>query len=141
LNSHGVEYLIIGGYAVGFYGNPRATGDMDVWIATHPGNASKVVAALRAFGFGDTRINAALFQTEKQVIRMGVPPLRIELLTSISGVDFAACYARRMTKVIDEVPVPFISLEDLRTNKRASGCTKDLSDLEELSWHYPPEIE
>ena len=89
LNEYQVEYLLVGGYAVGYYGYPRATGDIDLWIATHPDNAERVVQVLEAFGFGGAGASAELFQQPDQVIRMGNPPLRIELLTSISGVDFA----------------------------------------------------
>src|SRR5262245_29595370 len=95
LNSEGVDYLLIGGYAVGYHGYPRATGDMDVWIDISPENAARVVTVLRKFGFGETAIEEELFLNENQVIRMGVPPLRIEVLTTISGVTFADCHAPR----------------------------------------------
>ena len=132
LNSHQVEYLLIGGYAVGYYGYPRATVDMDVWIATHPQNAEKLVAVLRAFGFAVPELSADLFLQENKVVRMGVPPVRIEILTTISGVDFEACYAERKVDVVDGVEVHFLGLEHLKVNKKASGRHKDLSDLEHL---------
>jgi hypothetical protein len=132
LNSHQVEYLLIGGYAVGYYGYPRATADMDVWVAIHPQNAEKIVAALREFGFGVPELSLELFLRENQVIRMGVPPLRIEILTTISGVGFEECYAERAREMFDEVEVNFISLRHLKANKRASGRFKDLNDLEHL---------
>src|SRR3954454_3421034 len=103
LNSHGVEYLLIGGYAVVYYGHPRTTADMDVWVAISPENAGRVVAALEAFGFSPGSVSPDLFLAENQVVRLGVPPLRLELLTTISGVTFAACYARRTRAVIDGV--------------------------------------
>lgn len=90
LNSHRVEYLLIGGYAVGFYGYPRATADMDIWISATPHNAEKLMVVFAAFGFNE--VSAEMFLKENQIIRMGVPPLRIEVLTSISGVSFTGCF-------------------------------------------------
>ena len=105
---------------------------MDVWIATHPQNAEKLVAVLRAFGFAVPELSADLFLQENKVVRMGVPPVRIEILTTISGVDFEACYAERKVDVVDGVEVHFLGLEHLKVNKKASGRHKDLSDLEHL---------
>lgn len=132
LNSAGIEYLLIGGYAVGYYGYPRTTGDMDVWLATHPTNAQKVTRVLHDFGFRSEDVTDHLFQQPDKIIRMGVPPVRIELLTGISGVNFDECYQRRRIGELDGVPVSFISLADLKTNKQAAGRTKDLNDLEHL---------
>jgi hypothetical protein len=129
LASNRVEYLLIGGYAVGYYGYPRPTGDMDIWIAISPHNARRVVIALREFGF--TAPNDK-FLEENSVVRMGVPPVRLEILTTIDGVSFPECYAARNTVVIDEVEVNLIDLHHLRLNKKASGRLKDLSDLENL---------
>jgi len=132
LNDHEVDYLLIGGYAVGYHGYPRATGDMDIWIAIHPDNAEKLVTVLAAFGFGAAGIAADLFLQPNNVIRMGNPPLRLEILTTISGVEFADAYAQRVTDIIDGVLVNIINLSQLKANKRASGRLKDLSDLENL---------
>ena len=132
LNSHGVEYLLVGGYAVGYYGYPRATADMDVWIDRTPENAGRVVEALRAFGFSPEAVSADLFLAENQVVRLGVPPLRLEILTSISGVTFTECYPQRTRAVLDGVEVALISLPHLRVNKAASGRPKDLDDLQHL---------
>jgi predicted nucleotidyltransferase len=130
LNSHDVRYLLVGGYAVGYYGYPRATADMDIWVETLPENVAKVVAALEEFGFPG--VEPELFAKDKQVLRMGVPPLRIELLTGVSGVEFAGCYAARLVANIGGVEVSLISLADLKINKAASGRYKDLNDLEHL---------
>src|SRR4030067_1140253 len=92
-----VEYLVIGGYAVAYHGYPRATADIDVWIATDPLNTQKVVTVLREFGFDLAGLSPELFQKPEQIIRMGVPPIRIEIATSISGVEFAECYRTRVT--------------------------------------------
>ena len=132
LNSHQVKYLLIGGYAVGYHGYPRATGDMDLWVAIHQNNAEKLVDALKEFGFNTPQLSANLFLTENQVIRIGVPPMRIELLTTISGVSFDRCYSGRIVDVIDDVDVHIISLEHLKQNKQASGRYKDLDDLQHL---------
>ncbi len=132
LNSHKVHYLVIGGYAVAYHGYPRATGDIDIWIATNPDNAKKTIQAIQEFGFNDPDISEEIFLKEDQVIRMGVPPLRIELLTTISGVDFKSCYSNRIDESIDDVKISFIGLEDLKQNKKASGRHIDFNDLERL---------
>ena len=132
LNSHRVEYLLIGGYAVGYHGYPRATGDMDLWVAIRQNNAEKLVVALREFGLNAPQLSADIFLQENQIIRMGVPPMRIELLTTISGVDFDACYSERIVDVIDSVEVHIINLKHLKQNKQASGRYKDLDDLQYL---------
>jgi Nucleotidyl transferase of unknown function (DUF2204) len=132
LRSAKIEYLLIGGYAVGHYGFPRATGDLDIWIANHDENATRLVEALRQFGFDVPELNKSLFQKPKHVVRMGVPPVRLKILSSIDGVDFQDCYPRREIAEIDGVEVDVISLADLKTNKRASGRHQDLTDLEKL---------
>ena len=133
LGAHGVEYLLIGGYAVGYHGYPRATADMDIWVPRERPNAERLVAALREFGFAGAEVTPELFLDPNQIVRMGVPPLRLEILSEISGVEFRPCYARRVAAEIDGVPVQLISLEDLKLNKRASGRHKDLADLDELA--------
>lgn len=132
LNDYQVEYLLLGGYAVSYHGYPRATGDMDIWIAVHLDNAKRVVLALHAFGFSASMISANLFLEANKIIRMGNPPLRIEVLTSASGVDFSMCYAKRIIEIIDGIEVPIIALDDLKQNKQASGRLKDLNDLANL---------
>lgn len=132
LNSKRIEYLVIGGYAVALYGYPRATGDMDIWIAISKDNAHKLVAALKEFGFNLPKLQKKLFLEKRRVIRMGNPPLRIEILTSIDGVEFCECYKNKQAVTIDKVEVNFISLEDLKKNKKDSARHKDLDDLEHL---------
>jgi len=105
---------------------------MDVWVAIHPQNAEKLVAVLKEFGFDVPELSADLFLKEHQIVRMGVPPMKIEILTTISGVTFGECYAERTIDVIGEVEVNFISLKHLKINKKASGRHKDLDDLEHL---------
>lgn len=133
LNSQRVEYLLIGGFAVGYHGYPRPTGDLDIWIGVNPKNAEKIVAVLKEFGFDVPELSIALFLKKKKIIRMGVPPLRIEITTTISGVKFEECYANRIVDTIDGVEVNLINLNHLQINKKASGRLKDLNDLEYLS--------
>lgn len=132
LNAHQVEYLLIGGYAVGYHGYPRATADMDIWIATNPANADRIVAALKEFGFNAAELSPQLFLKEWQIVRLGVPPVRIEIATTVSGVSFAECYNQRVVDVLDGVKVNLISLNHLKLNKKAAGRHQDLADLENL---------
>ncbi len=132
LNENEVRYLLIGGYAVGYHGYPRATADMDVWIAVDPDTAERMVKVMMGFGFEEGAVTRDVFLDKKGLIRMGVPPLRLEILMGISGADFDDCYEKRVNDVIDGVDVKLISLMDLRLNKKASGRLKDLNDLEHL---------
>ncbi len=132
LNSHQVEYLLIGGYAVSYYGFVRATGDMDIWININTANATNVAAALKEFGFAVPELSPKLFLQKDRIIRMGIPPLRLEILTTISGVDFTECFENKLTVQIEDLEVNLINLQDLKVNKRASGRLKDLLDLENL---------
>jgi hypothetical protein len=132
LSAHRVEYLLIGGHAVGYHGYPRATADMDVWIGVRPDNAERMVGVLHEFGFTDPAVQPDLFLEEDRIVRIGMPPLRIEIATTISGVAFTECYADRVVDNLDGVEVSLISLRHLRANKQASGRHKDLGDLENL---------
>ena len=132
LNSEQIEYLLVGGHAVGYYGYPRSTGDMDVWIAANSKNAAAIVRVLENFGFAAGSISADLFLTPNKVVRIGNPPLRINLLTSISGVDFDQCHAQRTVDVIDGAEVGLISLDHLKANKRSAGRSRDMDHLEHL---------
>lgn len=132
LTEANVEYLLIGGYAVAYHGYPRTTAVMDIWVAISPENATKLVGVFTQFGMQDSKLTPDLFQERGKIIRMGVPPMRIEVLTEIDGVQFADCYAARVTTEIDGQVVQLISREHLRINKRASGRHKDLDDLENL---------
>lgn len=132
LNCHEVEYLLVGGYAVGYYGYPRATGGMDIWIAISETNAERTARAVREFGMPEQEAVKGLFTQENKIIRMGVPPVRIEVITRASGVRFADCYSRRDVVDMDGVSVNLISLADLKANKQACGRHKDLEDLKHL---------
>ncbi len=132
LNSKTIEYLVVGGYAVAFHGHPRATGDIDIWIAISKDNACKTVEALEEFGFNTPDLKDEIFLEEGRNIRLGNEPLRIEILTSIDGVEFNDCYKNRNTVTIDNVQINFISLQDLKKNKKTSGRLQDLADIENL---------
>ena len=132
LNASKVEYLLIGGYAVGYYGYPRATADLDIWVAANTANADRVVAALKQFGFDSADLSPGLFLKEWQIVRMGLPPVRIELATTISGVDFKDCFAHRVVAELDGVQTNLIGLNHLKMNKKASGRHQDIADLEHL---------
>ena len=121
-----------GGYAVGYHGYPRATADLDIWVAIHPQNAERIVTDLKEFGFNVPDLSIDLFLREDQIIRMGVPPVSLEIMTTISGVNFDECYRERIVDILDGVEVNLINLNYLKVNKKASGRHKDLNDLENL---------
>lgn len=103
-----------------------------MWIASDPGNAERMTAVLRGFGFDTPELSAKLFLESKSMVRMGIPPMRIEILMHISGLDFSQCYPERVSDFFDGVEVDLISLQHLKINKKASGRYKDLDDLEHL---------
>lgn len=138
LNSHGVEYLLVGGYAVCFHGYPRYTSDMDIWIAVEQSNAVRMVAALREFGFDLPGLTTAMFLQETRMTQLGREPVKIEILNKISGVTFSEARQRSAVYQVENLSIPVIGLSDLRANKLASGRLKDLADLENLP--SPPHI-
>lgn len=131
LNARGVEYLVVGGYALAAHGHPRYTGDIDFWVRPTAANLERLLVALRDFGFGSLGLGIADFSVDT-VVQLGQPPRRIDLLTAIDGVDFDACFARREQVDLADVRLNIIGLEDFKANKRASGRLKDLADLESL---------
>lgn len=133
LNEHDARYLIIGGYAVAFHGHPRYTKDLDIWIEPDQENAGKLLRALAQFGFASLGLTEADFLEPDQIIQLGYPPNRIDLLTTLPGVEFSRCYAAKVITTIDDTPMNFINLEDLKQNKEASGRLQDLADLENLT--------
>ncbi len=132
LNANNVRYPVVGGYAVAFHGHPRYTKDIDVWVEATPENALRVIQALEQFGFASLNLKAEDFLTPDQVVQLGFPPNRIDILTEAEGVDFAECYASRMQVEMDGIPMNFIDLVNLKKNKRAAGRLQDLADLENL---------
>jgi len=133
LNSHRVEYLLIGGYAVCYHGYCRNTGGIDLWVAVNPDNAAKLVKLIREFGFDVPELSEDLFLNKGRIIRMGVEPTRIEIVTEISGCEFAECYAQRVEAMLDGIPVNIISLPHLIRNKIKAGRLKDLDDVQHLT--------
>ena len=132
LNAHNVRYLIVGGYAVAAHGLPRYTGDFDTWLWLSKENAQRVLGVLDEFGFGGLAIAEEDFSREDSVVQLGYPPHRIDLLTSISGVNFEEAWLRRLDVEIEGEVVGFIGREDLITNKRAVGRPQDLADVARL---------
>jgi len=132
LNENEVEYLLIGGYAVNYYGYVRPTGDMDIFVGRNEQTAKKLVKILNEFGFNLPELNVELFLKEKSIVRMGVPPMRLEISTYIDGVGFSEGFIGREVIKIDELEVNLISLLHLKATKKASGRYKDLNDLENL---------
>jgi len=132
LNEAAVDYLLIGGYAVGIHGYVRATSALDIWLRASPDTASKIVDVLHAFGFPKDSLPAGWGSQKSKMLRIGFPPLRIELLTTISGIEFAVAFPRRIVVEAEGMPLSVIGREDLKANKAASGRKKDLADIENL---------
>lgn len=137
LHANGVEYLLVGGYALAAYGHPRYTGDIDFWVSVAPDNIERLLTALNEFGFGSLGLKAEDFQPDT-VVQLGLPPQRIDLLAGIDGVQFDACWERRSTLDLEGLPLHLIGLADFKANKRATGRAKDLADLEALDGPQPP---
>lgn len=131
-NAHHVEYMIVGGYALAFHGAPRFTGDLDVLVKPDPENAQRILAALETFGFASVGLTPGDFSHPDQVIQLGVPPVRIDLLTSLTGTSWDEAFAGRTAGSYGDVPVYYIGREQFIANKRAIGRQKDLADLEML---------
>ncbi len=132
LDARGVDYLVVGGYALAAHGHPRYTGDIDFWVRPTPDNIARLLLVLDDFGFGSLGLTSDDFATDT-VVQLGQPPRRIDLLTAIDGVAFDACFARRERVDLAGVKLNIIGLEDFKTNKRSAGRLKDLADLESLA--------
>ena len=132
LNDHDVSYLVVGGYAVAFHGYPRYTKDIDLWIQAKKQNIEKLLNALKKFGFESLDLKLEDFLEADNVIQLGYPPNRIDLLTNLAGLDFEDCYPSKVEVVIEDVKVNFIDLENLKINKKSTGRHQDLADLENL---------
>ena len=132
LNENNVKYLVVGGYAVALHGHPRYTKDFDIWIELSSGNAEKILNVLENFGFGSLGLKTDDFLTQDQVIQLGYPPNRIDLLTTLKGVNFEDCYESKVQIKIQDTQINFIDIENLKKNKRATGRSQDLADVENL---------
>jgi hypothetical protein len=131
-NGQNVECLIVGGFALAFHGAPRYTGDLDILVRPEPANARRILKALALFGFGLLDLTAADFENQERVIQLGEPPVRIDLITSITGVSWEEAFSSRVPGSYGDVPVYFLGREPFIRNKRAIGRTKDLADIEAL---------
>lgn len=135
--SHNVRFLVVGGYALAAHGHPRYTKDLDIWVWTDPSNAERIVKSLESFGFDGLGLTALDFQEPDVVVQLGREPLRVDILTFATGLDFVTAYENRIMVSIGNLEVPFVSIGDLRTNKLATGRLRDIADAADL----PPDRE
>jgi hypothetical protein len=131
-NRHGVDYIIVGAYALGFHGAPRYTGDLDILVRPDPVNAKSIIKALDEFGFGSVGLTEADFGKEGMVVQLGFPPVRIDLITSITGVSWEKAGSGKVDGPFGDLKVHYLGRDDLILNKRALGRKKDLADLEAI---------
>ena len=131
-NVHKVEYIIVGGYALAYHGAPRYTGDIDIYVKPDPQNAGQIMKALAEFGFSSVGLTVEDFENPDKVIQLGVPPVRVDIITSISGVSWKDAFLGCVDGKYGDVPVKYIGLNEFIINKRTTGRKKDLSDLEAL---------
>jgi hypothetical protein len=132
LSDNQVRYLVVGGYAVAFHGYPRYNKDLEIWIELSHENAVRILKALEQFGFSSLHLNENDFLVEDQIIQLGYPPRRIDIITTLEAVEFNVCFEKRLPIDLDGVNVNFIDLDNLRKNKKATGRLQDLADLEKL---------
>jgi len=128
-----VEYLIVGGYAVGVHGYPRFTGDLDIWINNSNENAKKILNCLNEFGFSSYNLTLSDFTKDESIIQLGYPPVRIDIINQIDGVIFSECFPNKKEIMIDDILVNFIGYEDLLKNKRKTARPRDIDDIDNLT--------
>jgi hypothetical protein len=132
LLSNKVEFIVVGGHAVAYHGYPRFTGDIDLFVRPSAANGQRILTALASFGFGALDVTVADFSVPGKVVQLGRPPNRIDLLTSITGVDFDEAWSGHVEGDLDGLQVAFLGRAELIKNKKAIGRAKDLADIEEL---------
>lgn len=133
LNEYQVDYMVVGGYALAFHGKPRNTGDLDIWIRISEKNAAKMVAVMNDFGFGSLKLGKEDFLKDNFINQIGYPPLRIDIIGEIDGVNFDEAFLKRQTLVIeDDLEISYIGLDDFLRNKLASGRKRDLLDAKDI---------
>ena len=132
LNQNNVKYLVVGGYALAFHGHPRYTKDLDIWVLANNKNSLNIINSLDQFGFTTLGLSTKDFIQQGQVIQLGYPPTRIDILTSASGVSFNECFDSKIVIQIEDINVNFINIENLIKNKQATGRLQDLADIEKL---------
>ena len=131
-NSHKVKYIVVGGYALAFHGAPRYTADIDIYVKPDDENAKSIMSALEEFGFGSVGLSAEDFGRPGQVIQLGVPPVRVDIITSIAGVSWDEAFSDRASGKYGDIKVHYIGRDQFIINKKAVGRKKDLADLEAL---------
>jgi hypothetical protein len=141
LSAAGADYLIVGAHALAVHGRPRATGDLDIWVRATPENAARVWQALLAFGAPLHELQPADLSTPDIVYQIGRVPNRIDVLTSITGVEFEEAWTRRVEASVEGRTIPVLGRAELIANKRAVGRLRDLADVEELELEWPPDQE
>ena len=138
LNQYEVDYMIVGGYAMAFHGSPRYTGDLDIWIDISESNAEKILLVIQAFGFSSLGFKKEDFLKENLINQIGYPPLRIDILTNIDGIDFKEAYTQKQVIEIEDLKANYIGLRDLIQNKKTSGREKDIIDVKTLQKKQKP---
>ena len=131
-NKNRVNFVIVGAYALAFHGRPRYTGDMDILVEPSEDNAKKILSALKKFGFGSLNLKASAFLVPRKVVQLGVPPVRIDLVTSLTGISWEVAYKNRVHGKYGNVKVAFIGKKEFLKNKKATSRLKDLADMEAL---------
>mgnify|MGYP001583415572 CR=1 FL=1 len=131
-NAHKVNYLIVGGYALAFHGAPRTTGDIDILVKPNRGNAKRVVAALNDFGFRTVGLTIEDFEKPEKVVQLGVPPVRVDIITSITGISWKEAWSGKINGHYGDIPVYYLGRRQFLSNKKAVGRKKDLADMEAL---------
>lgn len=136
LNTHSVSYMVVGGYALAFHGKPRHTGDLDIWIEISNSNALKLLEVLQEFGFGQLDFKKEDFTKPGFITQIGYPPLRIDILNSIDGVEFSEAFPNSKILTTDNLEIRFIGLNDFIQNKTSSGRPQDLVDIREIKKRF-----
>ncbi len=131
-NKHNVEYVIVGAYALAFHGCPRYTGDLDILVKHDQDNATRIIEAIKEFGFESLNLTVEDFSSEEKVIQLGVPPIRIDILTSLTGVTWKQVFTHQIKSQYGDIPVYFIGKNEFIANKKALGRHKDLADIESI---------
>jgi hypothetical protein len=132
LNSHKVEYLVVGSYALAFHGAPRFTGDIDLFVKPDFANAKRILGALAEFGFGSLNFSETDFTLPDNIVQLGVPPVRVDIMTSLTGVSWDKAQSGKVSGNCGDTVVFYIGKKDLIANKKSLGRTKDMADIEAL---------
>jgi hypothetical protein len=133
LNAEKVDYLLVGGWALALHGHPRYTGDMDIWIRPTLENAEAVIRVLRQFGFRSKEFDPQAFTKAENIFRFGFPPMQVDIINTIAGVDFESCYQNKIIFQVGDVPINIICLDDFKKNKLATGRPKDIADADSVT--------